>query len=130
MEELKEEGAQKYHLFLQIRRIEMETRTMGKNSSEMTHKRKEMELEQQQREVGLLAKGEAMELAATQCEMELEIKLKRLQWEDTNGVLGNNLSSASSSLRAEKRTKNWWNAATNNLDNNPEQILTVQEVNG
>ena len=79
MEELKEEGAQNYHLFLRSRRIEMETRTMGKISSGMTHKRKEMELGQQQRELGLLAKGEATELAATQCGIELEKKVKRLQ---------------------------------------------------
>ena len=46
-----------------------------------------------------------MELAATQREKELEMKLKLLQLKGTNGFSGDSLSSVSSPLRAKNKTQ-------------------------
>ena len=87
-----------------------------------------MELRQWQRELELLAEREAMELAATQREMEFEMKLKRLQSEESSRFSGDSLSSVSSSLTKDK-PKNLLNSATKNFDSTPNQSPTVQEVN-
>ena len=49
-----------------------------------------------------------MEIAATQGEMELETKLKRLQLKDTEKTSGDSSSSANFSITAEDKTKQWF----------------------
>ena len=61
MEEVKEKGAASKLSSVSSRSIKMETKTLEKKiSAEMMRKRKEMELTQQQRELGIHAKCEAM----------------------------------------------------------------------
>ena len=71
-----------------------------------------------------------MELIAAQRGMELEMKLKRFQLEESNGSSRDSLSSVSSSLRAKYKAKNWFNSARDNFDSTLNQNPTVQEVNG
>ena len=89
--------SQKKQFVSSRRRVNMETKCMEeKIASEPMHKREETELRQQQRELELLAKGEAMESAGTQREIQLVIELKRLHLEDMSGSSGDSLSSVTS----------------------------------
>ena len=62
--------------------------------------------------------------------MEVELKIYRLFLGDTNGSSRDILSSVSSSIRAEDKSKNWLNSATNDFDSTPDRNITLQKING